>query len=305
MAVLADDHFAVDQRQQGRRVLEISSREVVTGLSEMRLRPARSAIAPAAMSVLPKASMKALVIHLSSIGLPASAAPMAGVATAGPVKLSGIENAASSTAHRTGVVWVTGVALRYRLVAPHLPEFHEKYPAISLDIDFSDELVDVIEERFDAVVRSGNLANSGLTGRKLGPFSFVVCAAPRYFARHGVPQTPADLTSHACLHFRYRTSGKLQRWGLGPDSERLELPQAFVTNNAEAVRAAALEGLGIAYTPSFVVLDALRDGRLQPALESYPKDQGTFWILWPSKRQVPARLRALIEHLTTRFDATG
>jgi DNA-binding transcriptional LysR family regulator len=198
-------------------------------------------------------------------------------------------------------------ALGYRLLVPHLPEFHRNYPDISLDIDFADELVDVIEERFDAVVRSGNLANSGLTGRKLGPFSFVVCASPQYFARHGVPQTPADLATHACLHFRYRTSGKLQQWVLGPDGdgERLELPMAFVTNNAEAIRAAAIEGLGVAYTPRFVVQDALRDGRLQLALESVPKAQGTFWILWPSKRQMPARLRVLIEHLAARFDATA
>jgi DNA-binding transcriptional LysR family regulator len=199
------------------------------------------------------------------------------------------------------------LALGYRLLVPHLREFHRDYPDISLDIDFSDEIVDVIEDRFDAVVRSGNLANSGLTGRKLGPFGFVVCAAPHYFAEHGVPQTPEDLATHACLHFRYRTSGKLQKWVLGPDfdSERQELPKALVTNNAEAIRAAAIEGLGLAYTPRFVVDEALRDGRLQLALESYPKAHGTFWILWPSKRQMPARLRVLIEHLATRFDATA
>ncbi len=111
----------------------------------------------------------------------------------------------------------------------------------------------------------------------------------------------------ATLHFRYRSNGKLQKWvlGAGSNDQGLDLPQSFVTNNAEAILAAAIEGLGIAYTPRFVVREALQTGLLQLALEHYPKAEGVFWILWPSKRQMPPRLRVFIEYLSARFDATG
>lgn len=197
-------------------------------------------------------------------------------------------------------------ALGYRLLMPHLREFQQTYPEIALDLDFSDQLIDLIEERFDVVIRSGELADSSLTARRLGPFDFVVCAAPHYFAAHGVPRTSADLQQHACLHFRYRTSGKLQPWVLdASEMESVELPQAFVSNNAEAIVAAAIHGLGIAYMPRFVVREALQVGLLTLALEQYRKAHGMFWILWPSKRLMTPRLRVFIEHVSTRFDAGG
>ena len=206
-----------------------------------------------------------------------------------------------------GKLRISMPALGYRLLVPLLPAFQEAYPDILLDIDFSDQLVDVIEERFDAVVRSGNLPDSGLTARRLGPFHFVVCASPTYFAAHGIPQSPDELKNHACLHFRYRSTGKLQKWVLGADrtSDGLELRETFVTNNAEAIVAAAIAGLGVAYTPRFVVREALQQGLLQLALESYQTDEGVFWILWPSKRQMPPRLRAFVEYFSTHFDAKG
>lgn len=90
------------------------------------------------------------------------------------------------------------------LMLPVLGEFMRAYPQIELDLDFTDRMVDVIEEGFDAVVRTGEPADSRLSARRLGSFHMRLVASPDYLARCGVPQTPADLEQHSCLHYRFR-----------------------------------------------------------------------------------------------------
>jgi DNA-binding transcriptional LysR family regulator len=102
------------------------------------------------------------------------------------------------------------------LVLPVLADFMREYPEIQLDLDFSDRLVDVIDEGFDAVVRTGEPADSRLTARKLGHFQMVLVASPEYLAAHGTPRNVQDLQSHRCLHFRWPHSGKLEAWPLPP-----------------------------------------------------------------------------------------
>src|SRR5262245_31593296 len=100
------------------------------------------------------------------------------------------------------------------LMMPTLSAFMRTYPEIELDLDFTDRLVDVIDEGFDAVVRAGDVSDSRLMTRMLGTFRLVLVGSPDYFALRGVPQKPDDLTFHACLHHRYATSGKLEPWPL-------------------------------------------------------------------------------------------
>lgn len=100
----------------------------------------------------------------------------------------------------------------YRFLLPILPEFAERYPEVDLELDFNDRIVDVIEGGFDAAIRSGDLPDSQLMAKRLGPFRFVLCASPAYLQQRGVPLTPADLAKHTCLRFRFPTSGKLQHW---------------------------------------------------------------------------------------------
>ncbi|NYH15502.1 DNA-binding transcriptional LysR family regulator [Paraburkholderia bryophila] len=126
----------------------------------------------------------------------------------------------------------------YRFLLPILPAFAERYPEIDLELDFNDRIVDVIEGGFDAAIRSGNLADSQLMAKRLGPFRFVLCASPGYLQRRGVPLTPADLADHACLRFRFPTSGKLQPWAFRGQSEEAaaRFPTALTCNNMEALR---------------------------------------------------------------------
>jgi DNA-binding transcriptional LysR family regulator len=186
------------------------------------------------------------------------------------------------------------------LMLPVLGAFMRAYPQVELDLDFTDRQVDVIEEGFDAVVRTGEPADSRLTARYLGRFRMQVVAAPEYLARCGTPQTPADLAQHACLHYRFPTSGKLETWALrrAPGEPELRLPTSMICNNIETRVCFALLGLGIAYLPDFSIREALADGRLQPLLADYTERSGVFHVLWPASRHPSPKLRALVDFLS-------
>lgn len=191
------------------------------------------------------------------------------------------------------------------LILPVLGEFMRAYPDIELDLDFSDRLVDVIEEGFDAVVRTGEPADSRLTARRLGTFRSVLVASPDYLARRGVPMTPSDLLQHTCLHYRFPNSGKLEPWALQalPDTPELLLPVSMVCNNIETRVCFALQGLGIAYLPDFAVQALLAEGRLLPVLPSHVQRTGVFHVLWPASKHASPKVRALVAFLSERVFA--
>ncbi|MCL6379045.1 LysR family transcriptional regulator [Pectobacterium brasiliense] len=188
------------------------------------------------------------------------------------------------------------------LVLPVLGEFMREYPEIELDLDFTDRMVDVIEEGFDAVVRTGDPVDSRLTARKLGTFRFLVVAAPDYLAQSGCPQTPADLMQHACLHYRFPNSGKLEPWALRlpPGEPELPLPTSMICNNIETRVCFALQGLGIAYLPDFSIREQLAEGQLQPILTDYVERSGVFYVLWPASKHPSPKVRALVDFLCAR-----
>lgn len=183
---------------------------------------------------------------------------------------------------------------------PVLAEFQLRYPLIELDLVFDNRKVDVIEDGYDAVVRSGELVDSRLNARYLGHFKSLLVGAPEYFAEHGVPTCPADLAKHACLHFRMPHSGKLQPWVLGVEGDKgvPDLPVKLVCNTNEARVGFALKGVGIAYMSDFTVRDALAEGTLVAVLERYTAAKSTLHLLWPSGRNVAPKLRAFIDFMS-------
>jgi DNA-binding transcriptional LysR family regulator len=139
--------------------------------------------------------------------------------------------------------------------------------------------------------------------KRLGPFRFVLCASPAYLQQRGVPQVPDDLAQHACLRFRFPTSGKLESWrfrGL-PEDTVTRFPTAMICNNMEAMRAAAELGLGIAYMPHFLASDALQSGALVSVLAGHIEHAGQFSVLWPSSRQLSPKLRVWVDFLSERL----
>lgn len=188
------------------------------------------------------------------------------------------------------------------LVLPVLGEFMRQYPEIELDLDFSDRLVDVIEEGFDAVIRTGNPTDSRLSARRLGSFRSLLVASPDYLARQGIPKVPADLLNHTCLHYRFPNSGKLEPWALRRtvDEPELTLPTSMICNNIETRVCFAVQGLGIAYLPEFSIREPLADGRLQAVLADYAERTGVFHILWPASKHPSPKVRVFVDFLCAR-----
>jgi DNA-binding transcriptional LysR family regulator len=189
------------------------------------------------------------------------------------------------------------------LMMPTLVAFMQAYPEIVLDLDFSDRVVDVIEEGFDAVVRFADAGDSRLMARALGAYRRRLVAAPAYLAAKGVPLTPDDLRSHACLHHRFPTSKKLEHWPLGSEHDGLEaeLPKTAVANALEPLICMAEQGLGIAYLPDFAIRRQLRQGVLVTVLDAYADRSGPLRVLWPSSRHLSPRLRVFVDFLAANL----
>lgn len=190
------------------------------------------------------------------------------------------------------------------LMLPVLSAFAQRFPAIELDLHFSDRLVDVIEEGFDAVLRVGEPSDSRMNARRLGVFPRRIVASPAYLQRRGTPRTPADLLQHTLLHYRFPSTGKLELWPIHwPDHETpQELPVHMVANTIEARVALALRDIGLAFVPVHSVRDALADGRLVTVLDEHVHSCGIFHLLWPSGRHVLPKLRVFIDLVSARLE---
>ncbi|MGK9169209.1 LysR family transcriptional regulator [Inquilinus limosus] len=180
------------------------------------------------------------------------------------------------------------------LMMPTLSAFMQAYPEIELDLDFSDRLVEVIEEGFDAVVRAGDVSDSRLMSRFLGVFRLQLVASPGYLERRGVPRAPEELAGHACLQHRFATSGKLEPW---PLRREVALPSAAVANTIEPLIAMAEAGLGIACLPDFAIRRQLEEGRLAVVLADHTEHEGVFRLLWPSSRHPAPKLRVFVDFM--------
>ncbi|RJX65454.1 LysR family transcriptional regulator [Tsuneonella suprasediminis] len=185
------------------------------------------------------------------------------------------------------------------LMMPTLSAFMETWPDIELDIDFTDRVVDVIEEGFDAVIRTGDVSDSRLMTRTLGEVRFKLVGTPAYFERNGVPSRVEELTSHRCLLHRYPSTGKFELWfpGDGDGVSSDNLPRAAVSNAIEPLLEMTKSGLGVACLPDFSVNQYLESGQLISVLDDTVKHSATFRLLWPSSRFVSPKVRVFVDYL--------
>lgn len=184
---------------------------------------------------------------------------------------------------------------------PMLTDFQLAYPEISLELDFDNRKVDVIEEGYDPVIRSGSLVDSQLMARSLGSFGSVIVGTPASFTQYGVPATPADLMTHKCVHLRNRHTGKLLPWPLEQPSNapELQLPSSVVCNTNESQLAFVLKGAGLSCVPDFAVEEALAEGAVTRVLDAYTA-RSSFHLLWPAGGHMPLKLRLFIDFMVEK-----
>ncbi|MDP1978963.1 LysR family transcriptional regulator [Undibacterium sp.] len=190
------------------------------------------------------------------------------------------------------------------LIAPLVAEFLDTYPLIKLELVSGETFVDLIEERADLAIRIGQLSDSSLHARRLGSSRIRLVAAPHYLARHGEPQTVADLAQHRLLGFTAPAS--LNTWPLpatdAANNEGYIIDPVVSASNGETLRHLAVQGAGIVSLSDFLTMADRAHGRLKPVLAdiSLPWMQPV-WAVFYKQEAIPPRVAAFLEFLMTRL----
>lgn len=185
---------------------------------------------------------------------------------------------------------------------PAFCEFMAAHPDISLALDYSDRRLNLIEGGYDLAIRISDRLDPGDVARKIGASRGVIVAAPAYLERHGRPRHPDELSGHACFGYLLAEQAS---WSFIVDGERRWFPVRgrLQANSGEALLEAAINGLGIARAPTFIAERAVRAGVLEVLLPAFPTLELGIHAIFPGSRQMPLRVRALVEHLAEYIGA--
>lgn len=189
------------------------------------------------------------------------------------------------------------------VIDPILPSFRAAYPAVTLEIVVDDSLTDIVDGHFDAGIRMVPRIERDMIAVQVSPPSrLIVVASPAYLAAHGRPETPDELSRHDCIRLR-QTTGAIKKWQFASDGKTFDVAVdgSLITNSLDHVVRAAVTGVGIGFALEEYAAAHLAAGRLVPILEEWAAPFAGFHLFYPSRRQVPPKLRALIDFL--RADA--
>lgn len=191
-----------------------------------------------------------------------------------------------------------------RCVAPILTDLARRYPELELELNFSDLLVNVIEDGFDLVVRNGPLDSSAdqLVARRIGCQRMTVCAAPSYLESRGAPKGIEEIAKHEVI--AYARSGRVYAWrfpeGDAPPAA-IQPESRLRFDDLEAIADAAAQGMGLAWLPYWLIRDRILSGELVPVLEDRPGLVIEAYALWPQSRRLPLRVRVAIDALAEKL----
>jgi DNA-binding transcriptional LysR family regulator len=184
------------------------------------------------------------------------------------------------------------------VIAPVWQRFLTTYPEVHLELQLGEAPIDIVAKGFDAGIGPRDRAAADMIiVRVMGPMKLAVVGAPSYFARHQKPRTPDDLIRHSCVEYRRALDGAAYEWAFerSGKSRKISVNGRVMVNDIDLAVRAAVDGLGIAYTIEAQAEPFLRSGQLVRVLEDWSPSFGGFFLYYPSHRQVPAALRALIE----------
>ena len=182
---------------------------------------------------------------------------------------------------------------------PALSEYLARYPEVSCDVVLSDRVVELIEEGFEAAIRIGHLPDSALIARPLAPYRLMICASPDYLSRRGTPGRPEDLSRHECLSF---SPAALTHWPLsGDEGARIAISGRLQVNHGQALRVAAVNGLGIVLQPAILLEADVRAGRLVQLFPNHPLPTRPMSVVYLADRFRSPKLRSFVDFMVERF----
>ena len=220
--------------------------------------------------------------------------------------LAEIETAKAEASNRraepSGTLRVAGPSMFGSLhLAPAIAAFLDIHPRLNIELDLSDHAVDIVNERFDLAIRSGNLPDSSLKARRLIDLRYVVFASPAYLARHGRPRRPDDLVRHQCIIHTRVGDG----WPFRFDQtiKRIKVAGRLRTNGMLAANEAAVQGLGIANAPLWQVRKRVDQGQLKLLLTHFEPPPTALQAVWPATNLLDAKIRLFVDFLAERLKA--
>jgi DNA-binding transcriptional LysR family regulator len=187
-------------------------------------------------------------------------------------------------------------------LAPLLPEFFKLYPDVSVDLNLSDQLVDIVSEGFDLALRISSLPDSSLLARRLCQVRILLVGAPAYFDKFGRPQHPKDLVAHTALLYSYSRSRDVWHFTHPKQGEySVAVSGPIRANNADVLQPSLCAGVGIALQPEFLVWRDIAEGRLEVVLKDWSTPSGGLHLVTPPSPMRPARVQVLMDFLAQRF----
>ncbi|UYI45975.1 LysR family transcriptional regulator [Vibrio natriegens] len=201
----------------------------------------------------------------------------------------------------TGTLRVTAPASFGRMhLIPALSGFMKSYPELTVDLRFSDSIIDMVEGGFDVAVRVAELKDSSLVARRLAPDRRIVVASPAYIEEFGTPEKPQDLLNHQCINLM-----GFDNWVFKTEGGNLSVKTSgrFRCDNGDAMRDATVGGLGFSINSTWSVYKQLQSGELVEVLQDSPLDMdSSIWAVYPSSRLIALKVRAFIDYFAEYFE---
>jgi len=188
-----------------------------------------------------------------------------------------------------------------RYLSAHVLEFASRFPEVSLDMDYVDRRSNLIEEGIDLAIRITPRLEPGDVARRISSSRMVVAASPGYLRIHGEPRHPKELIHHECLAYTATANPHNWEFVIEGRPQRFPVRTRLQANNGDALIEAAIAGFGLTYAPEFMAADALADGRLRQTLTQFPVAELGIYVVLPSNRHVPHRVRVLMDFLAERL----
>lgn len=186
-------------------------------------------------------------------------------------------------------------------VTPVVVEFLEAHPDIRIDVQQTDRVVNLVQEHVDLALRVGELPDSSLIATRVGLIRQMVCASPAYLKRRGTPKKPADLAEHDCIANKFSASSEDWLFRVNGKLQKTPVPARLSVNSSDAALVATMAGAGIAQVLSCHMTDQLKSRALVGLLEAYEPPPTPVWLIHPSQRQEPLKLRAFLDFAVPRL----
>lgn len=187
-------------------------------------------------------------------------------------------------------------------VAPQIATFLAANPKVSIELILNDRMVDLVDEGYDLAIRIGRLADSSLVAKRIGQMQLICCASGSYLKAFGRPKSPEDLSQHECLLYSYSTTGAIWTFMKDGGEVPVRVSGRIACNNGGAIGEMAINGLGIALQPDFIVRPHLQSGKLDQLLNEFSPAEVGIYAIHQSRRHMPVRLRSFINHLNAAFN---